>query len=46
MRGDRFLYDHLLVTVLKADSRRALEIEVRKIDSLEDLDEELSSSAS
>ena len=44
--GDRFLYDHLLVTVLKADSRRALEIEVRKIDSLEDLDEELSSSAS
>ena len=44
--GDRFLYDHLLVTVLKADSRRALEIEVRKIDSLEDLDEELSSNAS
>ena len=45
-QGDRFLYDHLLVTVLNADSRRALEIEVRRIDSLDDLDEELSSTAS
>ena len=40
------MYDHLLVTVLNADSRRALEIEVRRIDSLDDLDEELSSTAS
>ena len=39
--GDRFLYDHLLVTVLRTDSRRALEIEVRRIDSLDDLDDPL-----